>query len=59
MPGNPRGLFQRSPPGTAKKVSSTDGLRLTNAFVRLKNAKLRHSIVALIEQIASHYAERP
>ena len=33
-------------------ISSSDGLALTRAFMRLPNAKLRRSIVTLVKQIA-------
>ena len=38
-------------------TSSSDGLRLTKAFVRLKNRDLRQCIVALVEEIAARYPE--
>jgi transcriptional regulator with XRE-family HTH domain len=33
-------------------LATSDGLALTNAFMRIPEAKLRRSIVALVEQIA-------
>jgi hypothetical protein len=34
-------------------LATSDGLALTKAFTRLKDAKLRRSIVDLVEQIAA------
>jgi transcriptional regulator with XRE-family HTH domain len=33
-------------------LATTDGLALTNAFLRIKNPKLRRCIVAVVEEIA-------
>ncbi len=33
-------------------LSSTEGLALTNAFIRIKQPKLRRSIVKLVKEIA-------
>jgi transcriptional regulator with XRE-family HTH domain len=33
-------------------LATSDGLNLTKAFMQIPNPKLRHSIVALVEQIA-------
>jgi transcriptional regulator with XRE-family HTH domain len=62
-------LFEGSPTGTAKAdgsaespspsyvsdfLATSEGLALTRAFTRIGDAKLRRSIVELVEQIASH-----
>ena len=36
-------------------LASSDGLSLTKSFLRIENAKLRRSIVDLVEQIAPHH----
>jgi hypothetical protein len=33
-------------------LATTDGLTLTKAFMRIKNAKLRRRIVELVEEMA-------
>jgi transcriptional regulator with XRE-family HTH domain len=43
----------QSPAFVTEFLASSDGLALTRAFTRLSNGKLRRSIVALVEQIAS------
>ena len=65
-------LFEGSPTGTANAESSTgspspsyvsdflatsEGLALTRAFTRISDAKLRRSIVELVEQIAAHESD--
>jgi len=42
-----------SPAYVSDFLATSDGLALTKAFVRIKNAKLRRRIVDLVEQIAS------
>jgi transcriptional regulator with XRE-family HTH domain len=42
-----------SPAYVADFLATSDGLALTRAFTRLKDTKLRRSIVDLVEQIAS------
>jgi len=34
-------------------LSTSDGLALVKAFTRIRNARLRHAIVALVEQVVS------
>jgi transcriptional regulator with XRE-family HTH domain len=41
-----------SPSYVSDFLSTTDGLALTKAFMQIKDAKLRHSIVKLVEDIA-------
>ena len=41
-----------SPAYVSDFLSSSDGLSLTKAFMRIKNAKLRRRIVDLVEQMA-------
>jgi transcriptional regulator with XRE-family HTH domain len=41
-----------SPAFVSDYLSTADGLALTRAFMRLPNAKIKRSIVALVEQIA-------
>ena len=62
-------LFEGGPTGLAKAdgsseaashsyvsdfLATTEGLSLTRAFTRISDAKLRRSIVDLVEQIAAH-----
>src|SRR5229473_761254 len=42
-----------SPQYVADFLATSDGLHLTKAFMHIQNARLRHSIVNLVEQIAS------
>ena len=42
-----------SPSYVSEFLSTTDGLALTKAFMQIKNAKLRRSIVNLVEEIAA------
>ena len=41
-----------SPTYVSDFLATTDGLNLTKAFMRIKDAKVRRCIVALVEQIA-------
>jgi transcriptional regulator with XRE-family HTH domain len=43
-----------SPSFVSDFLATTEGLALTRAFTRISDAKLRRSIVELVEQIASH-----
>ncbi len=55
-PGNASGTGMgesASPPYVSDFLATSDGLALTKAFTRLKDAKLRRSIVDLVEQIAA------
>jgi hypothetical protein len=51
--GRPRG-FGEAPSAAyvSDFLASTDGLALTQAFMRIKDAKLRRRIVELVKQIA-------
>ena len=53
-PGHtPSGMSEApSPAYVSDFLSTSDGLSLTKAFMRIKNAKLRRRIVDLVEQIA-------
>ena len=60
VPGfqNPDGMAEApSPAYVADFLATSDGLALTKAFMRIKDAKLRRRIVDLVEQIVSD-AER-
>ena len=49
-----------SPAYVSDFLATSEGLALTRAFTRIADAKLRRSIVDLVEQIAAHeLAERP
>jgi transcriptional regulator with XRE-family HTH domain len=53
MPGYSDGMSEvPSPAFVSDFLSTSDGLSLTKAFMRIKNAKLRRRIVDLVEQIA-------
>jgi transcriptional regulator with XRE-family HTH domain len=54
MPGYPPvGMAEApSPAYVSDFLATSDGLSLTKAFMRIKNAKLRRCIVNLVEQIA-------
>jgi hypothetical protein len=39
-------------------LATTDGLTLTKAFMQIKNAKLRRSIVNLVEDVAGDSAKK-
>jgi transcriptional regulator with XRE-family HTH domain len=43
-----------SPSYVSDFLATTEGLALTRAFTRISDAKLRRSIVELVEQIATH-----
>jgi transcriptional regulator with XRE-family HTH domain len=45
-----------SPAFVSDFLATSEGLALTRAFTRITDAKLRRSIVELVEQIASHEA---
>ena len=45
-----------SPSYVSDFLATTEGLALTRAFTRISDAKLRRSIVELVEQIATHEA---
>jgi transcriptional regulator with XRE-family HTH domain len=47
-----------SPAYVSDFLATSDGLALTKAFTRLKDAKLRRSIVDLVEQIAAREERR-
>jgi transcriptional regulator with XRE-family HTH domain len=53
----PAGDPAPSPAYVSDFLATTDGLALTKAFMRIRDAKLRRSIVALLEQIAGDPAE--
>jgi transcriptional regulator with XRE-family HTH domain len=59
--GGPRGTVNAdgtiegpSPSFVSDFLATSEGLALTRAFTRINDAKLRRSIVELVEQIASH-----
>src|SRR5262245_52504548 len=54
VPGHPSsGMSEApSPAYVSDFLATSDGLSLTKAFMRIKNAKLRRRIVDLVEQIA-------
>ena len=54
QPGGPTTAFEDSPSPAyvADFLATSDGLALTKAFVRIKDAKLRRRIVDLVQQIA-------
>ncbi|MEA2978120.1 MAG: hypothetical protein QOF19_3640 [Alphaproteobacteria bacterium] len=53
VPGTTRGMGEApSPAYVADFLSTSDGLALTKAFMRIKDAKLRRRIVDLVAQIA-------
>jgi transcriptional regulator with XRE-family HTH domain len=43
-----------SPASISEFLATTDGIALANAFVRIKSAELRRSIVNLVERIADN-----
>jgi len=43
-----------SPAYVSNFLATSDGLALTKAFMRIKDAKLRHSIVKTVEEIAGN-----
>jgi hypothetical protein len=53
VPGQPEGIgVAPSPNYVTDFLASSDGLALTKAFTRIKEPKLRRSIVNLVEEIA-------
>jgi transcriptional regulator with XRE-family HTH domain len=46
-----------SPSHVFQFLSTTDGLSLAQSFSRISNAKLRHSIVGLVEHLATEASE--
>lgn len=48
-----------SPTYVSDFLATSDGLSLTKAFMRIKDAKLRRRIVDLVQQIAGEDAELP
>ena len=53
VPGQPDGLREApSPAYVSDFLATSEGLALTKAFTRIKEAKLRRRIVDLVEQIA-------
>ena len=51
----PTGFIEgTSPAYVSDFLATTEGLALTRAFTRITDAKLRRSIVELVEQIATH-----
>jgi transcriptional regulator with XRE-family HTH domain len=53
-PGGAGGMGEAASPAYVSDfLATSDGLALTKAFTRLKDAKLRRSIVDLVEQIAA------
>ena len=55
VPGQPSGGFSEapSPAYVADFLATSDGLALTKAFMRIKDAKLRRRIVDLVEQMVT------
>jgi transcriptional regulator with XRE-family HTH domain len=47
-----------SPVYVSDFLATTDGLTLTKAFMQIKNAKLRRSIVNLVEDVAGDSAKK-
>ena len=47
-----------SPAYVSDFLATTDGLTLTKAFMQIKNAKLRRSIVNLVEDVAGDSAKK-
>jgi transcriptional regulator with XRE-family HTH domain len=53
MADGPKGLAEaQSPSGVFEFLATTDGIRLARAFTQIRNAKLRHIIVDVTEQIS-------
>lgn len=48
----PTGVESISPAVVSDFLATVDGLALTRAFMKIADPKLRHSIVALVEEIA-------
>jgi transcriptional regulator with XRE-family HTH domain len=53
VPGAPQATGAPSPAYVTDFLATSDGLRLTKAFMRIENAKLRRRIVDLVQEIAS------
>jgi len=54
--GSPVGMDEApSPAYVSDFLATSDGLALTKAFMRIKNAKLRRRIVDLVEQVAEDH----
>jgi len=51
---NAEGIGGPSPSFVSDFLATSEGLALTRAFTRINDAKLRRSIVELVEQIAAH-----
>jgi transcriptional regulator with XRE-family HTH domain len=51
VPGQPEGIAV-APNHATEFLASSDGLALTKSFMRIKELKLRRSIVNLVEEIA-------
>jgi transcriptional regulator with XRE-family HTH domain len=59
QPGQPRGVGDApSPAYVSAFLSTTDGLALIKAFMSLKDAKLRRSIVNLVEAIDRNHSAK-
>jgi transcriptional regulator with XRE-family HTH domain len=53
LPGQPEGIVEPPWPAYVSEfLATTDGLALTKAFMRVKDARLRRRIVELVEEIA-------
>src|SRR6516225_5578843 len=53
VPGTPQAAeMVPSPAYVTDFLATSDGLALTKAFMRIKNTKLKHRIVELVEEIA-------
>lgn len=53
LPGHSGGMREAASPAYISEfLATSDGLALIKAYVRIKDNKLRRSIVALVEQIA-------
>jgi transcriptional regulator with XRE-family HTH domain len=52
-PGLPGGTAAESPAYVSDFLATSDGLALVKAFTRIQDAKLRHAIVMLVQQVAS------
>jgi len=53
-----KGATFPSPAYVSDFVASSDGLKLVRAFTQISDAKLRHSLVRLVEQIVGDVVER-
>jgi transcriptional regulator with XRE-family HTH domain len=52
VPGAPQATGAPSPAYVTDFFATSDGLRLTKAFMRIENARLRRRIVDLVQEIA-------